>query len=179
MPSKLPSALIGGLATAVLVIGISVANGGASFNVGGTPSPAQMILGCLGCLVYLISGLVAVWHYTGQHSVTLTGSEGVLLGLFSGVLAGIIAAVLSYILVVIGLMPNPEEMMEEMRRTGMFDQPGGGTTEGIMELFSGPSGLVFGAVIGAIQGGILGLAGGAIGRAIWKKGESSESEAKL
>ena len=164
MPSKLTSALMGGLAATLLVI---VFNYLASTG-GYPPNPAY---GCLACFSYLVCGLVAVWHYTTEHSMTLSGSQGVALGVLSGIFAGAITALLSYLLMALGIMPGPEEMLEEMERSGLLDEAGGSFLVRIIEMMQGPAGLLIGIVQNSITGAIMGLVGGAIGRAVWKKGE--------
>jgi len=166
MPSKTTSVLIGGLATAVLVtlLGVWALTGNAVIRT---------LVGCLSCLVYLCAGLIAVWHHTTEHSVTLTGGQGVVLGLFSGAIAGAAAAILQRILVIVGITPGPEEVM---RASGVsMDQPGMEFAKIMMETMSGTTGLVISIVLGAIFGGVLGLAGGAIGSSIWKRGNDEEA----
>ncbi len=168
MPPKTTSALIGALAAAGLatIISYFTMSGGAFANPG---------LGCIVCLAYIAGSLIAVWHYTNEHNLTLSGSQGVGLGLLTGVYAGVIAALLSYLLIAIGVMPGMEEMLEQMEESGLLDQPGAEFSRRMMEMMSGPVGLVISLVQNAIVGGIVGLAGGAIGRAIWKKGEEEDN----
>ena len=117
MPPRVPSALMGGLAAALLVIIFNYLSSTGGF-------PPNPVYGCFACLSFLTCGLVAVWHYTTEHSLTLTGGQGVVLGLLSGVFAGVIAALVGYVLMALGALPGPEEMIEEMERSGLLDQPG-------------------------------------------------------
>jgi len=162
MPSNTTSALIGGLSTAVLVTLLNLLT--LTGNV-----VIQTLLGCLSCLVYLCAGLIAVWHYTTEYSLTLTGRQGVTLGLFSGAIAGATAAIIQHALVMVGIMPGPEEAMAASGVS--MDQPGMEVAKIMIEMMSGTTGLVITIVLGVIFGGLLGLAGGAIGRSIWKKGD--------
>ncbi len=164
MPSRVPSALMGGLAAALLVIIFNYLSSTGGF-------PPNPVYGCFACLSYLICGLVAVWHYTTEHSLTLTGGQGIVLGLLSGVFAGAIAALVGYVLMALGVLPGPEQMIEEMERSGILDQPGSSITKRMLEMTRGPIGLVVSVVQGSVSGAIMGLISGAIGRAIWKKGE--------
>ena len=168
MPPKFTSALMGALAATVVILIFNYLS-----NMGGFPP--NPVYGCLACLSYMVCGLVAVWHYTSEHSVTLSGSQGVVLGLYSGLLAGVLVAVLAFMLIQLGVFPGPEQMLEEMEQSGVLDAPGAGFTRRMIEMSQGPLGLLFGVVQGCIGGGILGLTGGAIGRAIWKKGEEEEA----
>ncbi len=146
---RFTSVVLGGLAATVAVLLFSYLGSTGGF-------PPNPLYGCLACLSYMISGLVAVWHYTSEYSVTLSGGEGVKIGMFSGVTAGVLAAIVVFLLTVLGVMPGPEEMLEAMERSGMLDQPGAEFSVRMMEMFSGPLGFVISLVQGTVVGGVMG-----------------------
>ena len=157
MPSYTTSAIIGGVAGALLA---------ALFQIG--QASVSEILGIVACLSYLACGLVAVWHYTNEHSATLTGGQGVKLGAYSGVFAGIVGALLGFLLKALNVLPTKEEALAE----AMVEiEAAGGAGEAVatrmIEFMYGVGGIAMGLVIAVV----LGLVGGAIGRAIWKRGE--------
>ncbi len=156
MSDKLTSALIGGLAGGLL---------GAVLTLFQNP-----VLNGLACLALIVAGMVAVWHYTGEHAVTLTGGQGVGLGALAGAAGGVISGLLGLFFRFVGVLPGPMEQLEE---SGAMDQMEGGAL-GFMEFMAGPAGQALGLVIGVVFGVILGLIGGAIGAAVFKKGEQEQ-----
>jgi len=171
MPPSQRSYLVGGLAGSLLVVicGYLAATLAMPFN---------MVFSCLACLAYVSCGLVAVWHYTNEYSLTLTGGKGSALGAKAGALAGAVAPALSYILQLIGILPGPAEALREMQNNSAMDPASIEMMQGFMEFFDGPFGLIFNIVLGMIFGTLLGLVGGAIGRGIWKLGDSPEDESE-
>ena len=83
MSDKMMSILIGGVAAAVLATIISL--------------PQNQCLGCLACLCYVGSGLLAVWHYTNTNSLTIKGGEGASIGAMAGVVAGVVGGILGFV----------------------------------------------------------------------------------
>ncbi len=137
----------------------------AAFQIG--QASVHDAFGILACLAYIVSGLIAVWHYTTEHSLTLSGKEGVLLGMWSGVVATIVGTALYYLLVALNVLPTKEEAIAEARaEMEAAGVEGAETATQFIELMYGVGGLAIGLVLAVGWG----IAGGAIGRAVWKKG---------
>ena len=167
MPSKLSSVVIGGLVAAVLGSILSVVQ-----NMSGASDPAnpqmalQIIFGLLGCMVALSSGLIAVWHYTSENELTVSGGQGVGIGVLSGIVYAVVALALGWLLVTFNVLPSPEEALEAMRARGAFDAPGAEQAESMTRMM-----LTWGIpVIAVVSGVVMGLIGGAIGAAVFKRG---------
>jgi len=161
MSDKTQSILIGGLATGLLAVLLSL--------------PQNQCLGCLVCLCYIASGLVAVWHYTNTNTLTITGGEGAGIGALSGLVCGFVAGLLGLIFRAIGLLPGPEEIIEQLEASGQFDQMEPEQLDliyNLIELSAGVGGIVIGIVVALI----LGVIGGAIGAAVFKKGSGTPGE---
>ena len=156
MPDKLTSALIGGLAGGLLAAVLTLFQ--------------NPLLNGLACLTLILSGLVAVWHYTGEHAVTLAGKEGVGLGALGGTAGAVVSSLLGMFFRAVGVLPGPMEALEE---SGALDQAEGPAL-GFMEFMAGPAGQALGFVIAVIIGAILGLIGGAIWAAVFKRGEQEQ-----
>ena len=162
MSNKTPSILIGGVATAVLATILSL--------------PQNQCLGCLVCLCYVGSGLIAVWHYTNTNTLTIKGGEGAGLGAMAGVVCGVVAGVLGLIFRAIGLLPSVDDIIEQMEQTGQLDQLDPETADMIYSFIEVTAG-IGGIVIGVIFAVILGVIGGAIGASVFKKGTATPGEA--
>ena len=162
MSEKIPSILIGGVATAVIAVILSL--------------PQNQCLGCLVCLCYLGSGLIAVWHYTKTNTLTIKGGEGAGLGAMAGVVSGVVAGVMGLIFRAIGLLPGVDDIIEKMVEDGQLEQLDPETAEMIYSFIETSAGIV-GIVFGVIFAVILGVIGGAIGAAVFKKGSATPGEA--
>ncbi len=162
MNSKWTSILIGVLAYVFLGVLSNVLAAGAG-----------ALAGVLGCLIVLGSALIAVWHYTSTNGLTIPGGEGAGMGALVGLIGALIGGALGYLLISMGVVPDPAELaIQNMRDRGMsreeIEQ-----AQGMMEMFSSPAiGLLIGAAIGSIGGAI----GGAIGAALFKKGGAMPTE---
>ena len=162
MSDKTQSILIGGIAAGVLAVILSL--------------PQNQCLGCLVCLCYVGSGLLAVWHYTNTKSLTMQGGQGAGMGALAGVVAGVVGGILGYIFRAIGLLPGVDEIIQQLEESGQFDQLDAETADMIyqwIEISAGIGGLVFGVIL-AVIGGVI---GGAIGASIFKKGTDAPDEA--
>lgn len=145
----------------IVLAGVSVGIAAAILNL------IPVAGGCLACLVYLGAGVVAVWHYTDRHHVTLKGGEGAGLGALAGILAGAVSFALQWLFQAIGLAPNWRVAMEEQ-----FEQSGmdPAQMEQIIEMLSSPL-VMIGIVLGMlIIYAILGALGGVMGASFFKKG---------
>ena len=165
MPSKLTSVLIGGLASGLIGTLITIA-ADVLTNPGSQNPGLGIIFGLLGCLTMITSGLIAVWHYTGEHDLTLTGGQGVGIGALAGIAYGVIGTVLTRILMMAGVLPGVDETMQQMEDLGAMDGPGAEFTVMWLEFTMGWGGVILAVVFGVITG----LIGGAIGAAIFKRG---------
>ena len=152
MPSKFQSILLGGAIVGVIASLINL---------------VPVVGGCIGCLLYIVAGMVAVWHYTSTHELTIEGGTGAGMGALGGIVAALAGAAVSYVLVTIGLAPGVDEIMQQFAEAGtMTDEQ----LEAIADFFNSPlSTLVF-IGVGSIIGAILGAVGGAIGASMFKKG---------
>lgn len=121
----------------------------------------------LGCLVIILSAILAVWHYTTTNTLTITGGEGAGMGALVGLIGAIVAGILGYFLISIGAIPDPmDTAIQQMRDQGLTEEQ----IEqgmGMAEMFSSP---VIGIALGAVFGLIGGAIGGAVGAAMFKKG---------
>lgn len=162
MPSKTQSILIAALVGTVL----STITGFLATSQGGL----QMVAAVLGCLVMISVPLIAVWHYTTTHQLTLAAGSGAGLGAMAAVAWGVLSAIVGYTLQALGVMPSQEELIQ-MQREQMLSQ--GLTAEqieqamGWVEMSTGPLGIVINVVVAIVIGAVL----GAIGAAIFKKGQ--------
>lgn len=125
---------------------------------------------CLACIILIAAGMLAVWHYTDRHHVTVTGGQGLLLGALAGLIAGGVQTMVAALFTRIGVTPG---WQEELRRG--FEESGMDPTqiEQIQQMLSSPAAyvgiLVFGLFVTAVAGGI----GGAIGAAAFKRGDEA------
>jgi len=157
MPPRMPSI---GLAAAVyVVLGLIL-----SLFVQPGASPVMgMVMGLVGCLVMIGVGMLAVWHYTTNHALTVPGGTGAGMGAAAVALGVLIGAVVSYLLVTAGVIPDPQlAAIAELERQGMPDDQIEMVVRFSNPLISTSIGLVVGALMGAI--------GGAIGAAVFKRG---------
>ena len=161
MKSSTTSILIGGLSVAI--IGALIAIGSQAAGQG----PIGILWGCLSCIVMLSSGFIAVWHYTGEHQLTLTGGQGVKLGALAGLVGTLVGWSLQQLLMLMGVLSTPEEAMDQAMRDSGADMEAMEGMLSFMEMFTNP---LFGLLVGLVIGPLLGLAGGAIGAAVFKRG---------
>lgn len=168
MQSSTNSILIGGLAGAVLSTVIQVL--GSATNAAGTNPVLGIVFGCLGCLVGLTSGFIAVWHYTGEHELTLSRGKGVKLGALAGVVSALAGFLLVRALISIDVMPSAEDVINQMMDNPAVQGAEAGMDMAVRwtEFAMGWGGLIIGLIIGPL----LGLLGGMIGAAMFKRGDS-------
>lgn len=164
MPSKTQSIVLGAVVAVVVgtLLNIVIANAGTT---------GLMIGGCTACLLIFIGPLVAVWHYTSTHSLTLTAGEGAGIGALTGVAGSALGWAVTYVLRLADVLPTAAEAQRQAAEafgadpSQLPDQSGSFLSTPIGELLVG---LVMGAILGAI--------GGAIGAAIFKKGDPLDDE---
>ena len=168
MQSSAKSILIGGFVSAVLSTAISVGSN-LVYNAIAEPALAAAIgipFGCLGCLIWMTSGLVAVLHYTREHEVTLSRGEGVRVGALAGVVGILAAFLMVRALTMLGVLPTVEDVIGQMAENPALQEADLADMAQFYELIMGWGGLV----VGLIFGPLLGLLGGMIGAAWFKKG---------
>ena len=149
MPSKSQSILLGGVAMGVVAAALSLV------PIAGS---------CLSCIAILGAGALAVWHYTDTYDLTLTGGRGAGMGALAGIVAAIASSLLGFLLVTIGVAPDPMEAMQAAQANGQ-EMP-----EWLLDFYSGSTFYVVGLVISVVVGATAGAIGGAIGAAVFKKG---------
>lgn len=152
MPSKMQSVLLAGVAVGVAAALFSI------IPVAGS---------CLACLAYLGGGLLAVWHYTNTHRLTLTGGQGAGLGALAGGVAGVVAGLLTYLFSVIGLTPTFQEMMRQQLESSGMDPA---QRDQMLAIFESPLVIAGMMLLGLLIDAIIGAIGGAIGASLFKKG---------
>ncbi|MDZ7261995.1 MAG: hypothetical protein ONB05_07815 [candidate division KSB1 bacterium] len=149
-PSKLVPALIGG---AFIGIVSSV--------------PVLNFVNCFCCAGVIAGGVLAVYMYNRNLSqeITLTNSDGVLLGLLAGVFGAIIGGILQTL-----LNTNLQHALERIMEYSENMPP---ETEELLrrleELEFGPAFFMIMLMIGLVIDAIFGIIGGLIGVAIFKK----------
>ena len=167
MPSKNPSIALGTVANVVLSLG-------AAFLIlqGGTALGA--IAGCLGCLVILAGPMLAVWHYTSTHRVTLLPGQGAGLGAITGAIGALASGLIQQALIALDVLPDTAESLamqrEEMLSQGMDPaqiDSAMGFAESLGGLTSNP---LMGIVLGVVLGAALGALFGALASVMFKKG---------
>ncbi len=130
-----------------------------------------MVAGLLGCLVPFSSGLVAVWHYTSTHNLTVPAGQGAGMGALAGLAGALVAGAIAYLLISVGILPDPiEAARTQMEGQGMSEEQLDSALA-MMERFSNP---VIGLAIGGVVGTLLGAISGAIGAVVFKKGGDDE-----
>ncbi len=156
MPSKTQSIIIGAVVYIVLGVLIQV------LFQGGGP-----VAGILGCLVSLSSGLVAVWHYTTTHNVTIPAGQGAGMGALAGLAGALIGVVIGFLLISAGILPEPLEAARlQLENSGLSDAEIDNAMA-VAERLSNPA---ISGVIAAAVGALLGAISGAIGAVVFKKG---------
>ena len=152
MPSKTQSILLGGAIVGVLSPLIAL---------------IPVVGGCISCFGYTIAGLVAVWHFTSTHELTIAGGSGAGMGALAGIVTALIGGAVSYVLVELGIAPGMDQVMEGLAESGAMDDD---QLEEIADFIYSPVAYLAFMGVGAIFGAILGAIGGAIGASVFKKG---------
>ena len=151
MPNKSQSILLAGAA-----IGVTAAILGLIPAIGS----------CLACVAYICAGVLAVWHYTDRHHLTLKGGQGAGIGALAGIVAMAVASILGFLFMAIGLTPPIRQVIEEQLDASGMDPA---QAEQIMEMTSSPLFIVGVFLVALVIYAILGAIGGAIGASVFKK----------
>lgn len=152
MPSKLNSLLLGGLIIAVL----------------STSYLAFINMAC--CAGVILGAMAGVWHYTNENDLTIPPGTGAGMGAMMAVIGALAAFGLNYVVGLVGL-PDNQEIGQQMQQMFM---PGGEMTDEqreAMESMNTPAMQAVNMGIGVVVSLIFGAIGGAIGAAVFKKGE--------
>ncbi|MCS7081725.1 MAG: DUF4199 family protein [Bacteroidetes bacterium] len=100
-PLKLPSILVGGLLTGVLMFiagVVIVLLQLAQAPSGGLVNPFQLSSAAASCLLVLLSGFSAVWHFARSYeNPSLRALEAVAMGIGAGFLAVLLSAALNWL----------------------------------------------------------------------------------
>jgi len=153
MPSKQQSIVLGGLVVGLL----------STSYLG--------LINMLCCAGVLAGSIVAVWHYTTTHELTVSAGEGATMGALAALMGAAIAMVLNFALIKAGI--RSDLVFNEFILNRFGDSMAPEQYDAMVEameaditigkyLLSGLFGLAVSAVFGAI--------GGAIGATIFKKG---------
>jgi MFS family permease len=153
MSPKVTSVVLGALAIALLYVLLSL---------------IPTIGAFLSCLAVIGGAMIAVWHYTSANNLTVPAGEGAGIGAMAGALGAVVAIALGLLLVQMGLMPDPQQVIDEQLRDMPADQRE--MAERIGGWAQGPVGWAMSVVVNAILGAI----GGAIGGAVFKRGEAAD-----
>lgn len=176
----LPSAGIVGLIFSVITFAIGIAMG--YYQIGADPSGSfvspMMLSGVFICLIGILAGAVAVWHFTKEVTPYMKLGQGALLGFITGVVIVLISAVFNEIWhfidpaytdkLVEATIANVEAMdMPESSKNDMID----GMAESVRSQQSFSSQLVWGIPIN----GILNLISGMVGVKLFAQNKEEET----
>ena len=169
MPDKKPSIAIGVAAYVVLSVGVAflAAQGG---------TVVQSAAGCAGCLVLLAGPMLAIWHYTSTHRVTLLAGPGAAMGAITGAVGAVVAGAITQALMAANVLPDVAETLANQRRQMLdqgMDPAAVDRAMAIGEQFGGlASNPLAGIVVNALIGAALGALFGALAASVFKKGAS-------
>ena len=173
MQSQTTSILIGGLTCALLSTAIQIVS--TMSNPAGQDPMLGAVFGCLGCIVGLTSGFIAVWHYTGEYELTLSRSAGVKMGALAGLVSGLVGFLMVRALMMMDVLPSADDVILQIMENSNLD--GADAEMDFVTQLIGLSMGWLGLVMALIFGPILGLLGGMIGAAMFKKGQSDALDA--
>ena len=166
-PSKNPSIAVG-LAVYV-VLGLV-----AAFITFSGGMATQSLGGVLSCLVGLAAPVVAVWHYTSTHALTIPAGQGAGLGAITSAVGAVIAGLLSWALQQVGVFPSNEEIMEQTR--DQLIAQGNMSPEDVDAMMGAMGGfadnVLLSVGVNAVIGAVVGAIAGAIAAAVFKKGDA-------
>jgi len=176
----LPSATVVGLIFSIITFAISLAVG--YYEISSEPSgslfSASTISGSIICLVSLLGGVLAVWHFVKEVSPYIKLGQGAALGFLTGAVIVILSAVYGEIWsfidpdytdkLVEATIANFEEMeMPDAQKDAMIDSVAGSVRQ--------QSSFVSQVLWGIPVSGILNLLSGMVGVKIFAKKEDEET----
>lgn len=156
MPSKLNSLLLGGLLIGIL----------------STSYLGFINMAC--CAGVILGAMAGVWHYTNENDLTIPPGTGAGMGVMMGIIGSLVALALNYVVGLVGL-PDSEAISQQIQQMFM----GGGemtpeqeeAMEAMQDQANNPAFRAMQIGIGFVVTAIFGAIGGAIGAAVFKKGE--------
>ena len=160
MPSKTPSILIGAavyVALSLLVAFLQLTG---------------ILAGALGCLIIFSAGLVAVWHYTSTHHLTIAAGQGAGMGALAGLAGALVGGVIGLALISVGILPDQIELARRQLEAQGLSGADMEQALAMAETFSNP---VIGLAISAVVGALFGAASGALGAVLFKNGDADAS----
>ena len=125
----------------------------------------------IACLAYIGAGMLAVWHYADNNRLTLTGGQGIGLGVLTCIAAYVTGFVLDAALRALAIKPSWQEEMRQGIEQGGADMSQLG---GFGEFMTSPGFLGVMIAIGLVFSVIAGVIGGVIGSKLFKRGEEAE-----
>lgn len=134
------------------------------------------LVNCFCCAGVIAGAMVAVWHYTENNKLTLSTGEGVMIGVAAAAIGAVVSLILNFLLTGIGL--GSEEMIRQFALEYLQDMVPPEQLEEIEEQMATPAsaGAYFvNGLCGVVIYVIFGAIGGAIGAAVFKKGETPEA----
>ena len=156
MPSKQQSIILGGL-------------------VAGLLSTSYLgLINFLCCAGVIIGAMVAVWHYTDTHRLTISAGEGAVIGLLAGLVGAVVSLILNYILIEMGI--RSDQAISQFIINQFGDNMPPEQYDAMAEQMNADltlSAYLANGLFAAILSLVFGAAGGAIGAAVFKKGEES------
>ncbi len=158
MPDKSQSILLAGAAVGVAATLVSL---------------VPVVGGCVACLIYIGAGVMAVWHYTDRHQLTIGGGQGAGLGALAALVAMVVSGLLSFLFTTIGLTPPLRQVISEQLSTSGLDPA---QADQFMEMASSPLFIVGVILFVAVIYALLGALGGAIGASAFKPGGDLRQE---
>lgn len=146
----------------------SILLAGAAIGVAATILALIPVIGsCLACITYIGGGVLAVWHYTDRHQLTLSGAQGAGMGALAGIVAMAVAGILQFLFMSMGLTPPFREVIADQLDTSGMDPA---QADQILAMASSPLFIVGVVLVALVVYAILGAIGGAIGASLFKKG---------
>lgn len=146
----------------------SILLAGAAIGVAATILGLIPVIGsCLACVAYIGAGIMAVWHYTDRHHLTLSGAQGAGMGALAGIVAMAVGGVLSFLFMSLGLTPPLRQIIADQLDVSGMDSS---QADQIMEMASSPLFIIGIVLVALVIYAILGAIGGAIGASLFKKG---------
>ncbi len=149
-PTIRRSSLIGGvIAAGVSTIVQVIGNASGAIDLVNPQPTVDTVLGLLECMIMLGGGLIAVRHYASENKLTLKARKGVKIGALSGIFYALAGMLMYWILESINVLPSTEDYLYDLDSWEL-------------------SAIVAFALLAGV---VLGLTGGAIGAAVFKRGE--------
>lgn len=157
MTGKQQSILLGGLVVALL------------------STSYLSFINCLCCLGVIAGSMVAVWHYADSNQLTVKPGDGAMIGLSAAILGSLIAIFLNYTLISLGIRHDAALINTLLDTFGEAMPPD--QYEELIEQRDAPvrfADYFLSGLLGVAVSAVFGAIGGAIGAALFKKGDATE-----